>query len=227
MLAGAVADIRAEQWKLMLAGQDRWAAFCRAANDWQHHMAQARSALDTSLTSGFAHKVGKARGKGRRKAATETAAADPLPVGDEATAPAAEMVSDETTVVSAAATPLALPPPEHARGKARRKAAPESAAAAPLPVGDEAAAPAAEVMSAEAEVVSAAAALPALPPPERCELPPAIAWVDTRVWRALERFYNFPPDVIAAVLGALSHHFGEAGALRLADEEWLSELSDR
>ena len=46
--------IRAAQWRLMLAGQDRWKAFCQATCCWNHHQANTRSKLEPHLASGFA-----------------------------------------------------------------------------------------------------------------------------------------------------------------------------
>jgi hypothetical protein len=46
----------------------------------------------------------------------------------------------------------------------------------------------------------------------------------TPLWRTLESLYNLPPDVVTSIFTGLSEYFGPEGAMRLFQEQWLSEL---
>jgi hypothetical protein len=56
---------------------------------------------------------------------------------------------------------------------------------------------------------------------------PLCAPSDTKVWRALEDAFNIPPDVLTSLFTGLAQWYGEEGALRLLEEDWLRDLTDR
>jgi len=56
---------------------------------------------------------------------------------------------------------------------------------------------------------------------------PALLLSETLVWQALEGVFHCPPDIITALFTGLSQFFTDDGAMRLFQEAWLRDLTDR